>query len=164
MKFKQNIEQILIKFNKIDYIKNHYKETIFDIIKIRLNINYYNLYKIVNKLILKLNIIFEIYDKIVKSNIQFHNFNFDMNIHNKREIFKSFYIYFITIIAFLNYINILKIFNLKRLIAIRLKYRILRKNFFFYRDFIARLYYIIADLKIINKITLFKDKNKIENV
>ena len=52
--------------------------------------------------------------------------------------------------------NILKIFNLKRLIAIQLKYRILKKNFSFYRDFIARLSYIITNLKIIDKITFFQ--------
>ena len=95
-------------------------------------------------------------------NIEFYNFNFDINIHDKKK-FKAFYIRFITIIAFLNYIKILKIFNLKRLIAIRFKYRILKENFF-YRDFIARLRYIIADLKVINEIAFFKDKIKIANV
>ena len=58
-----------MEFNKIDYIKNYYKETIFNIIKIRLNINYHNLYKIINEMGFKLNAIFETYDKIVKLNI-----------------------------------------------------------------------------------------------
>ena len=34
-----------------------------------LKINHYNLYKIINKMILELNAIFETYDKIIKSNI-----------------------------------------------------------------------------------------------
>ena len=42
---------------------------IFDVIKTRLNISYYNLYKIVNEIVLELNVIFEIYDKVVKSDI-----------------------------------------------------------------------------------------------
>ena len=55
-------------------------------------------------------------------------------------------------------------FNLKRLIAIRLKYQILKKNFSFYRNFIVYLYYIITNLKIIDKTAFFKDKDKIKNV
>ena len=35
---------------------------------------------------------------------------------------------------------------------------------FFYRDFIARLHYITTNLKVINKIIFFKNKNKIKNV
>ena len=114
-------------------------------------------------MIFKLNAIFKIYDKVVKSNIQLYNFDFDISIYNKREIFKSFYARFITIIAFLNYSNILKICNLKRLIVIRLKYRVLKENFF-YRNFIVYLRYIIANLKIIDKIIFFKIKIKIKNV
>ena len=53
----------------MNYIRDYHKETIFNIIKTRSNINYYKLYKIINKIILKLNVIFEIYNKIVKSNI-----------------------------------------------------------------------------------------------
>lgn len=114
-------------------------------------------------MILKLNAIFETYNKVAKSNTQLHNPNFDINIHNKREIFKSFYARFITTITPLNYTNILKISNLKRLITIRLKYRISEENFSSYQNLIARLRYITANLKIIDKTTSFRDKNKIKN-
>ena len=64
-------------------------------------------------MIMKLNIIFEIYDKIIKSNIEFYNSHFVINNKNKKKIFEIFYTRFNVIIAPLNYSNILKIFNLK---------------------------------------------------
>ena len=51
---------------------------------------------------------FEIYNKLVKSNVEFHNSNFDINVKNKKKSFKTFYARFNTIIASLNYINISK--------------------------------------------------------
>ena len=48
----------------------------FDIIKIYLNTNYYNFYFTINEIIVKLKSIFEIYDKFIKLNVEFHNFNF----------------------------------------------------------------------------------------
>ena len=61
---------------------------------------------------------FEIYNKLIKSNVEFHNSNFNINVKNKKKSFEIFYARFNAIIVFLNYINILKIFNLKRLINI----------------------------------------------
>ena len=94
-------------------------------------------------MILKLNVMFETYDKIIKSNIEFYDFNFVMSVKDKKKSFKTFYIRFSAAIAFLNYINILKMFNLKRLINTRLKYRIFDENYISFRDFIAHLRYIV---------------------
>ena len=152
----------MIKFDKIDYIKNYYKNTIFDIIKIRSNIIYHNFYFTINEIIKKLKNIFEIYNKLIKSNIKFHNSNFDMNVKDKKKFFKIFYIRFNTIIVFLNYINILKMFNLKRLINIRLRYRIFNENFILFRNIIVRLRYIVVDLKIIDN-TFSNKNNKFKN-
>ena len=99
-------------------MRDYYKDIAFNIIKTYLNINYYNLYFIIKEIIIELNIIFEIYNKVVKLDTEFYNFNFIINIKNKKEFFEIFYIYFNVIIIFLNYLNILKIFNLKRLINI----------------------------------------------
>ena len=99
-------------------MRNHCKNIAFDVIKIRLNINHYNFYFIVNEIILKLNVMFETYDKVVKSDIEFYDLNFAMSVKDKKRVFKTFYIRFNAIIAFLNYMNILKMFNLKRLINI----------------------------------------------
>ena len=110
---------------------------------------------------MKLNIMFEIYNKIVKLNIKLHDFYFVMSSKNKKKIFKIFYTRFNVIIAPLNYLNILKIFNLKRLMNTRLRYRIFNKNFNMFKKFVARLRHVVINLKIINKINL--KKNKIEN-
>ena len=111
----------------------------------------------INEIIKKLKSIFEIYDKFIKLNVEFYNSNFDINVKNKKKFFEIFYIRFNAIIAFLNYINILKIFNLKRLINIRLRYRIFNENFILFRDIIARLRYIVANLKIIYNALLNKN-------
>ena len=75
--------------------------------------NYYNLYFTIKEIITKLNIIFKIYNKIAKLDIKLYNPNFAINIKNKKKFFEIFYIHFNVTIAFLNYLNILKIFNLK---------------------------------------------------
>ena len=53
-------------------------------------------------------------------------------------------------------------FNLKRLINTRLRYRIFNENFISFRNIIVYLRYIVANLKIINNIFSNKD-NKFEN-
>ena len=108
-------------------------------------------------MIKKLKNIFKIYDKLVKSDVEFHDSNFDINVKDKKKSFEIFYARFNAIIAFLNYINILKMFNLKRLINTRLKYRIFDKSFISFRDMIAHLYHIAANLKIIDN--AFSNKN-----
>ena len=110
-------------------MRNYYKNTIFDIIKTRLNIIYHNSYFTINEIIKKLKNMFEIYDKFIKSNVEFHDSNFDMGVKDKKKSFEIFYARFNAIIAFLNYINILKMFNLKRLINTRLRYRISNESF-----------------------------------
>ena len=116
----------------------------------------------INEIIKKLKNMFKIYDKFVKLNAKFHNSNFDINIKNKKMFFKIFYIRFNIIITLLNYINILKIFNLMRLINTQLRYRIFNESFISFRDIIAYLHYIVVNLKIINNAFSNKD-NKFEN-
>ena len=113
-------------------------------------------------MIKKLKDMFKIYDKLVKSDVELYDSNFDMNVKDKKKFFEIFYVRFNAIIASLNYTNILKMFNLKRLINIRLRYRIFGESFISFRDMIARLRYIIINLKIINNAFSNKD-NKSEN-
>ena len=109
-------------------------------------------------MIMKLHFIFEIYDKIIKSNTKLYDLNFVIKNKNKKIKFEIFYARFSAAISFLNILNILKIFNLKRLINIRLKYRISNKNFIIFAELIARLRHIAANLKIINKVNFKKSK------
>ena len=61
---------------------------------------------------------FEIYDKVIKSDAEFYDLNFVMNVKDKKKSFETFYVRFSVIIVLLNYLNTLKMFNLKRLINI----------------------------------------------
>ena len=83
-----------------------------------------------------------------------------MKDKDKKKTFEIFYARFSAAIASLNYSNILKIFNLKRLINTRLRYRISNENFIMFAELIVRLRHIAANLKVINKVN-FKE-NKIE--
>ena len=97
---------------------------------------------------------------MIKSDAKFYNLNFVMRGKDKKKIFEIFYTRFSAAIAFLNYLNILKIFNLKRLISTRLRYRISNKNFITFAKLIARLRHIAANLKVINKVNFKKSKTE----
>lgn len=112
-------------------MKNYCKNTTFDVIKTRSKIICHNFYFVINEIVKKLNNIFKIYNKVVKLNVDFHNLNFAISVKNKKKSFKIFYIRFSAAIIFLNYKNVLKMFNLKQLINIRLRYRIFNEFFFF---------------------------------
>ena len=112
-------------------------------------------------MIIKLHFIFEIYDKITKSDAEFYDLSFVMRDKNKKKIFETFYARFSAAITFLNYSDILKIFNLKRLINTRLRYRISNKNFITFAELIVRLRYIAANLKVIDKVN--SKESKIED-
>ena len=132
-------------------------------IKTRSNMSYYNFYSTADEIIIELNAMFETYDKIAKSDAELYDFNFEMKVKEKKEIFEAFYVRFSAAIASLNYFNTLKISNLKRLINTRLRYRISGKSFSTFRELITRLRYIIVDFEAIDKINSNKDKNnKIE--
>ena len=114
-------------------------------------------------MIIELNVIFETYDKIIKFDVELYNLNFEIKVKEKKEIFKTFYARFSAAITFLNYFDILKISNLKRLINTKLKYRISGESFSTFRELITRLRHIIVDFEVIDKINSNKDKNnKIE--
>ena len=66
------------------------------------------------------------YDKIAKSNTKIFNLKFNMGVTDKKESFEDFYARFSVAIAPLGFTDVYKISNLKRLISIRLRYRISR--------------------------------------
>ena len=63
---------------------------------------------------------FNIFNKIIKNYINFYDSKFEIKLNNKNEFFKTFYARFNAIIISLRFIEILKIFNLTRLISTRL--------------------------------------------
>ena len=80
--------------------------------------------------------IFNDYDKIIKYDIKLYNF---IIIIKKSEFFNKFYIRFSVIIVLLSYNKIYKIFNLKRFIIIKLRFKIVDFILLSYRYFIKYL-------------------------
>ena len=70
--------------------------------------------------------IFNIFNKIIKNYVNFHDLKFEMKSNNKNEFFKIFYAHFNAIIILLKFIEILKIFNFIRLISTRFQYKIIK--------------------------------------
>ena len=119
----------------MNYIQDHCKIIIFDILKIRINPINNDLYVILKEIIKELYNIFNKYNKFIKYNIELHNLAFVINMKFKRKnkIFDKFYIRFSIIITLLNYNEIYKIFILKRLIILKLRFQIINDIIFFYR-------------------------------
>ena len=128
-----------LKQNKINYIRNYYKNIIYKIIKIRANSNNLNFYFIAKKIVEDLNNIFDIFDKIVKSDIKFYDPKFEIRIKNLKIFFNKFFVRFILIIVSLKFNEFYKISNLKRTINYRFRYKIVDKIIFtLYREFVKK--------------------------
>ena len=89
-------------------------------IKTRVNENVINLYTSIDEIIYELDDIFNIFDKIIKTYINLYNFKFEMKLIDKNKFFETFYARFNAINILLKFIENFKIFNLTRLILIRL--------------------------------------------
>ena len=158
IKFRQSVVKFFIELNKIDYVKDYCKDIVFDVIKTRANMSYSNSYIVAEQMIVKLHFIFGTYNKIIKSDAKLHDLSFIIKDKDKKKTFEIFYARFSAAITSLNYSDILKIFNLKRLISTRLRYYISNKNFITFAKLIARLRHIAANLKVIDKVNFKKSK------
>ena len=75
-------------------------------------------------MIIELDNMFEIYDKISESNTQLNDFKFEMNMIDKKKSFETFYARFSAVIISLKFFDVIKISNLIRLIFNRLKHKL----------------------------------------
>ena len=80
--------------------------------------------------------IFDNYDKIARYNAELYSF---VIIIIKNESFDQFYVRFSVIIISLSYNKVYKIFNLKRLIIIKLRSRIVGLTLLLYQYFVEYL-------------------------
>ena len=114
-----------MKQDKINYIRNYYKFIIFNIIKIKADlINIINLYIIFIEIIQKLYSYFDDFDKFILCDTKLYDLVFAIEIIKKNKIFDKFYARFLTIVASLNYIELLTIRTLQRLLTFKLHYHI----------------------------------------
>lgn len=158
-KFRQSAGEFPNELDKIDYVRDHCKDTAFDVIKTRSDMSHYNPYSTADEMIVELDAMFGTYDKVAKSDAELHDPNFGMGVKEKKETFEAFYARFSAAIAPLDYSDTLKISNLKRLINTRLRYRISGESFSTFRELVARLRHIAADFEAIDKANPNKDKD-----
>ena len=105
----------------MNYIRDHYKIIVFDILKVRIDLISNDSYVILKKIIEELYNIFNEYDKFIKYDIKLYNSQFVIRIKKKNKILDKFYIEFLIIVTLLSYSEIYKISTLKCLITFRLR-------------------------------------------
>ena len=113
IKFRRYTAQYLIEWNKIEYVKNHCIDSVFNAIKTKTDFKNREFYFIVDELLKDLNHIFNNNENIQYNKIEQELMNFDFKMINKK-IFDEFLICYITTLTFLNYFETQRIFNLQR--------------------------------------------------
>lgn len=120
-KFRQNTVLFPSKKDKINYIRDHCKSIVFDVLKARVDSLSEDPYNTTKEMILELHSIFNNYDKLAKNNALLHNPAFAIK---KKEVFNEFYTRFSATITPLGYSENHKIAALRRLITLKLRLRI----------------------------------------
>ena len=110
----------------MDYIRDHCKGIIFDVLKVRVDLLSEDPYTTIKEIILELYSIFGNYNQLAKYSAILYNpaFSIGVSKENRKEIFNYFYTRFSTTIAPIGYSEINKIAILRRLITIKLQLRI----------------------------------------
>ena len=91
--------------DKIDYIKDHYKDKTFEVIKAKANPTSVNAYITSSKMIQDLVTMFSEFNKVPKLNILFHDLEFDMAVINFKQIIDKFFARFTSTIVSLDFTN-----------------------------------------------------------
>ena len=112
------------KVSKILYIRDYYKDMVFNTIKTRANMNNPKYYTLVEEILEDLNNIFGDYDKISKADVELDNPKFAIGSKDSKETFDVFHARFIAAIASLAILEREKSSRLRKLVTSRLKYRI----------------------------------------
>ena len=121
-KFRQSAVLYTCEQDKIDYIRDHCKETAFEVIKTKANSTSPNAYHTVSEMIQDLENMFGEFDKVAKSDALLHNPKFGMAISNSKETFDEFLARFTSAIAPLDFTDRHKISNLRRTLSERLRF------------------------------------------
>lgn len=139
-KFMMSWELFETELSKIVYIRDHCKTTAYDIIKGRADLNVAGHYDTADEMIFDLEQNFGDFDKEGKAEAELQNPKFAMGAKDPKETFDAFHSRFTAVIAPLNMSEREKTGHLRRLIAHRLKFRILDfPSSTSYRELVARL-------------------------
>lgn len=103
--------------DKIDYIKDHCKDTTFEVIKVKDNLTSANAYLISSEMIQDLENMFGEFNKVAKSDALLHDLKFGIAVANSKETFDEFFARFTLAIAPLDFTDCHKISNLQRTLS-----------------------------------------------
>ena len=109
--------------DKIDYIRDHCKNTAFEVIKAKANPTSANAYVTSSEIIQDLENMFGEFDKVAKSDALLHDPKFGMAVANPKETFDLFLARFTSAIAPLDFTDRHKISNLRRTLSERLRFK-----------------------------------------
>ena len=134
----------------MNYIRNYCKSTAFDVIKTRC-FNKTNLYTTSQKMLEKLNNIYNEFDAYRTTDATLHNLDFDINMQ-KKETFDEFLTRYIITIASLQLFEQQKIFNLTHIISRR--FRLLTINSIkptIFKNYVTRFRQCDLNMRLANK-------------
>lgn len=152
LKFMMSWELFETEVAKILYIRDHCKETVYDIIKARADLNNPDPYVISDEVITDLEQTFGDFDKEGKAEAELQNPKAAIRAKDSKETFNAFHSRFTAIIAPLNMSEREKCGHLRRLIAVRLKYRILDyPSSIIYRELVTRLRQIDLNTRLVDE-------------
>ena len=112
LKFRQSAILYLYKQDKIDYIRDHCKDTAFELIKAKTNLKSANGYFTSSEIIQDLENMFGEFDKVAKLDALLYDLKFSMAVANSKETLNKFLAKFTLAIAPLDFTDCHKIFNL----------------------------------------------------
>ncbi len=148
-KFMMSWELFDSEISKIVYIRDHCKETAYDIIKGRADLDVPGHYDTADEMILDLEQNFGDFDKEGKADAELQNPKFAMGAKDAKETFDAFHARFTAVIAPLGMSEREKTGHLRRLVSHRLKYRILDyPSSTSYRELVARLRQVDLNLRL----------------
>ena len=122
-KFRQSAILYTCEQDKIDYIRDHCKDTAFEVIKAKANPTSANAYLTASEMIQDLENMFGEFDKVAKSDALLHDPKFGMAVTNLKETFDEFLARFTSAIAPLDFTDRHKISNLRRTLSERLWFK-----------------------------------------
>lgn len=102
-KFCQSAILYIYEQDKINYIRDYYKNIAFEFIKSKANLIFVNIYFTVSEIIQDLKNMFGQFDKIAKSNALLYNPKFGMAIANLKKTFDKFFARFTSLIIWLDF-------------------------------------------------------------
>ena len=150
-KFMQSWELFETEVSKILYIRDHCKDVAYNVIKAKANLDAADHYHTAEEMIEELEQQFGSVDKEARADAQLQDPQLLMGAKDPKETFDAFHARFTAIISPLSMTEREKCSNLRRMIASKLKYRILDyPSATSYRELVTRLRQVDLNLRLVD--------------